>query len=67
MTGWLCIRFWKWWYSKIHSGNSRYTVREVLLIAAEHGLEEEVRQAMDKGLTPDEALEEWDLFPFRQN
>ncbi len=62
---WLPITaFWRWWYTKVHPVSSRFTRQEALLTGRKHGLEEEVRQAMDSGLTPDEALEEWDLYPF---
>lgn len=41
-----------------------FTRQEALERAAQFGLQEEVRTAMEHGLTPDEALEDWDLYPF---
>lgn len=41
-----------------------YTKEEALKRAKEYGLEEEVAMAMKHGLSPDEALEDWDLYPF---
>ena len=42
----------------------QYTKEEALKRAKEYGLEEEVATAMKHGLSPDEALEDWDLYPF---
>lgn len=55
--------FWRWWYHH-HSSPSRYTRVEALAIAKEHGLEWEVLKALDHGCTPDEALQEWDIYPY---
>jgi hypothetical protein len=55
--------FWRWWY-KFHPSTSRYTRPEALAIARKHGLEYEVIKAMDHGCTPDEALQEWDIYPY---
>ena len=41
-----------------------YIKAEALKRAQEFGLECEVATAMEQGLSPDEALEEWDLYPF---
>ena len=42
-----------------------FTKEEALELAKEYRLEAEVRYAIEKaGLTPNEALEEWDLYPF---
>lgn len=41
-----------------------FTKEEALQRAREYGLEDEVATAMAHGLTPDEALEDWDLYPF---
>jgi len=41
-----------------------FTEKEALARAKEYGLEEEVAMAMKQGLTPDEALEDWDIYPF---
>ena len=55
--------FWRWWYSH-HSSPSRYTRAGALAMAKKYGLEWEVLQAMDHGCTPDEALQEWDIYPY---
>lgn len=39
---------------------SYYTYEEAIAVAANYGLEEEVKYLMDHGYTPDEALREWD-------
>ena len=39
-------------------------VFRVPTIARKHGLEYEVIKAMDHGCTPDEALQEWDIYPY---
>lgn len=54
---------WRWWY-RIHLSPSRYTRPEALAIAKKYGLEYEVIKAMDHGCTPDEALQEWDIYPY---
>lgn len=41
----------------------RMSREEALKVASEHGLEWEVSQSMDAGMTPEEALEDWDIFP----
>ena len=38
-----------------------YTTEEAIELAKEYGLEFEVMQDMENGLTPNEALREWDL------
>lgn len=62
MTG-LKPLFWRWWY-RHHQQPSKHTRAEALARAKKHGLEWEVLQAMDHGCTPDEALQEWDIYPF---
>ena len=37
------------------------TVQEALNYAAIYGLQNEVQQCLDDGLTPEQALREWDL------
>jgi len=61
MTGLRTI-FWQWWY-KFRSAPSRYTRAEALAIAKRYNLEYEVIMAMEHGCTPDEALQEWDIYP----
>lgn len=58
----LITLFWRWWY-RWHPTPSRYTREEALAIAKKYGQEAEVITAMENGCTPDEALQEWDLFP----
>ena len=55
--------FWRWWY-KHHQQLSRHTKEEALAIAKEHELDAEVLLAMKQGCNPDEALQEWDIFPY---
>lgn len=59
----LVTLFWRWWY-KIYPSPSKYTRPEALAIARKYNLEYEVIKAMDHGCTPDEALQEWDIYPF---
>lgn len=37
------------------------TVKEAIIIARKYNLENEVRQELASGLSPEEALEEWDI------
>lgn len=37
------------------------TPKEAIIIARKYNLEDEVRQELSSGLTPEEALEEWDI------
>lgn len=55
--------FWRWWY-RLRPTPSRYTRAEALAIAKRHNLEYEVIKAMDHGCNPDEALQEWDIYPY---
>ena len=55
--------FWRWWY-RLRPEPSKYTRAEALARAKEHGLEWEVLQAMEHGCNPDEALQEWDIYPY---
>ncbi len=59
----IVAKFWKWWY-RWHPTQSRFTRPEALAIAKEHGLEWEVIEAMKQGCSPDEALQEWDIYPY---
>ena len=43
--------------------SSYYTKEEALSIAGKYGLRTEVLEAMKHGLSPDEALEDWDILP----
>ena len=61
----ITARFWKWWY-KYHPSPSKYTRFEALAIARQHNLEWEVIEAMRHGSTPDEALQEWDIYPDKE-
>lgn len=53
--------FWELFY-KCQKQQSRFTREEALKIAHDYNLETEVIQAMSHGCTPDEALQEWDLY-----
>ena len=45
---------------------SRFTREEAIAMGKEFGLEVEVAEAIDTyGMSPDEALEEWDLYPYK--
>lgn len=37
------------------------TPKEAIMIARKYNLEYEVRQELNSGLTPEQALEEWDI------
>ena len=37
------------------------TKKEAIFIARKYGLEEEIRQELTSGASPEEALEEWDI------
>jgi hypothetical protein len=37
------------------------TAKDAILIARKYNLEQEVRQELAAGLTPEQALEEWDI------
>lgn len=43
---------------------SAYTEEEALQIGRHFHLEEEVITALRYGLSPDEALQEWDIYPY---
>lgn len=58
--------FWRWWY-KHHPEPSRYTKDEALDIAKKYKLESEVAMAMREGCNPDEALQDWDIYPMENN
>ncbi len=60
----LTANIWQWWY-RHHQTPSRFTKDEALKIARDHNLEAEVIMAMKHGCNPDEALQEWDLYPYK--
>ena len=37
------------------------TSKEAIIIARKYNLEYEIRQELNSGLTPEEALQEWDI------
>lgn len=37
------------------------TKKEAIILARKYNLEREVRQEMEAGLSPEEALDEWDI------
>lgn len=45
--------------SKVRSDS--ITPKEVIFIARKYNLEKEIRQALASGMTPEEALDEWDI------
>lgn len=55
--------FWRWWY-RHHPNPSKYTREEALAIAKNFDLVSEVITAMEQGCNPDEALQEWDIYPY---
>lgn len=59
----LITLFWRWWY-RHHQEPSRFTRDEALAIAKDFGLESEVTEAIKHGCNPDEALQEWDIYPY---
>ena len=54
---------WQWWYIH-HQSPSRFTKDEALKIAHDHNLESEVIEAMKHGCNADEALQDWDIYPY---
>lgn len=64
MTG-IRSRLWRLWY-RLCPVPAKYTRPEALAIARKHNLEYEVIKAMDHGCTPDEALQEWDIYPYNE-
>ena len=61
----LIARFWQWWY-RIHPTPSHFTKEEALNIARNYNLENEVIDAMKHGCNPDEALQDWDIYPYNK-
>lgn len=59
----LIALFWRWWYRN-HPEPSKFTRAEALEIARKYKLEHEVVTAMEHGCNPDEALQEWDIYPY---
>lgn len=57
--------FWRCW-NTVHHSPSRYTRAEALARAKEYNLEWEVLKAMEHGCTPDEALQDWDIYPYKE-
>lgn len=54
----------KWRRFRASHKESYYTEEEARRIAIKNSLENEFDEALDFGLTPDEALEEWDIYPY---
>ena len=59
---WKCFNPLRW----LRRSSSRCTKEEALRIARHFGLEAEVRMALGKGYTPDEALHDWDIYPYTE-
>lgn len=53
-----------WNFFRSRGSSSFFTVEEGRKIAAKYKLVSEYEEALRFGLNPDEALEEWDMFPF---
>ena len=54
---------YRWWYRR-HPYPSRFTKEEAIEIGKKYNLEREVLDAMKFGCNPDEALQEWDTYPY---
>ena len=61
--------YWKWWYKLCLRAGSpcEYTREEVLEIVRQYNLENEVKLAMRKEYTPDEALMDWDFYDYTRH
>lgn len=59
----IITKFWRWWYRR-HPTPSIHTRENAIAIARNYGLEHEVMVAMEHGLSPDEALQEWDIYSY---
>ena len=60
----IITKFWRWWY-RHHQPPSHFTKGEALEVAKKHHLESEVLMSLEQGDTPDEALQELDLYPYK--
>lgn len=54
---------WQRW-CKHHSEHLRFSKREALNIARAYKLESEILMAIQRGYSPDEALQDWDIYPY---
>lgn len=61
--------YWRYWHKLcLRAGYPcEYTREEALEIARKYNLESEVKLAMRKGCTPDEALMDWDLYDYSRH
>ncbi len=59
----LITPLWQWWY-RHHPTPSHFTKEEVIKIARDYNLESEVIMSMKNGCNPDEALQDWDIYPY---
>lgn len=57
------VIFWRLWY-RLKKSPSRFSKEEALDIARSHNLENEIMEALRHGYTPDEALQDWDIYPY---
>ncbi len=55
--------FWRWWY-RHHPAPSYFSKEEALEIARKYKMTGPVLKAMEHGCNPDEALQEWDIYPY---
>ena len=44
---------------------SHFTRDEAIEIARKYGMETDVAEAMRKGYSPDDALQDWDIYPYK--
>ena len=49
---------------RLKKSPSRFSKEEALDIARLHNLENEIMEALRHGYSPDEALEDWDIYPY---
>ena len=57
----------KWRRFKARLRETYYSESEARKIAEKYNLLPEFEEALDFGLTPDEALEEWDIYPYGED
>ena len=51
---------------RLFNHSSRYTKEEALQIAKHFNLVTEVQMALERGYSPDEALQDWDIYPYSE-
>lgn len=58
-----CTSIRQWWCNH-QSAQSRFSKEEALDIARAYNLESEIKMAIQQGYSPDEALQDWDIYPY---